>query len=191
LGGDDTFRFLDALVDFELKGVFLFFAGSTLDVLQLLMLARGSERRKSGRAQTRCSLFCCLKFLTLARGSDMLEKHYLVWVVRSGIRAGEQEFMILPVGATSFTEAMQQASEVYHHLKGIIKKKYGQDACNVGDEGGFAPNISSNEEGLNLVNQAIAVRPPACLPASTNTTPSNSLSTSLASPSNSFSFRSL
>ncbi len=50
--------------------------------------------------------------------------------------------------------------QVYHHLKSIIKKKYGQDATNVGDEGGFAPAIASNEEGLNLVNQAIEVRFP-------------------------------
>lgn len=46
---------------------------------------------------------------------------------------------------------------MYHNLKAIIKKKYGQDATNVGDEGGFAPAIASNEEGLNLVNQAIEV----------------------------------
>ncbi len=52
----------------------------------------------------------------------------------------------------------QAGAEVYHALKGIIKKKYGQDATNVGDEGGFAPNIGSNDEGLNLVNQAISVR---------------------------------
>ena len=68
-----------------------------------------------------------------------------------------QEFMILPVGATSFTEAMQMGTEVYHNLQKLIKAKYGQDATNVGDEGGFAPNIASNEEGLNLVNQAIEV----------------------------------
>lgn len=49
--------------------------------------------------------------------------------------------MILPVGAASFSEAMKIGAEVYHHLKGVIKKKYGQDATNVGDEGGFAPNI--------------------------------------------------
>lgn len=53
--------------------------------------------------------------------------------------------------------AAQAGAEVYHTLKGIIKKKYGQDATNVGDEGGFAPAIASNEEGLNLVNQAIEV----------------------------------
>jgi len=80
-------------------------------------------------------------------------------IINGGSHAGNglamQEFMILPVGATSFTEAMQMGTEVYHNLKSVIKRKYGQDACNVGDEGGFAPNISSNDEGLNLVVEAI------------------------------------
>jgi enolase len=44
---------------------------------------------------------------------------------------------------------------VYHVLKGIIKAKYGQDACNVGDEGGFAPNVQDNREGLVLLTDAI------------------------------------
>jgi len=44
---------------------------------------------------------------------------------------------------------------VYHNLKSVIKKKYGQDACNVGDEGGFAPNILENKEGLDLLQEAI------------------------------------
>lgn len=44
---------------------------------------------------------------------------------------------------------------VYHVLKGIIKAKYGQDACNVGDEGGFAPNVQDNREGLVLLIDAI------------------------------------
>lgn len=80
-------------------------------------------------------------------------------VINGGSHAGNklamQEFMIMPVGATSFREAMQMGSEVYHHLKAVIKKKYGLDACNVGDEGGFAPNIQQNEEGLELLSQAI------------------------------------
>lgn len=80
-------------------------------------------------------------------------------IINGGSHAGNalamQEFMILPVGAESFTEAMRMGCEVYHNLKSLIKEKYGQDACNVGDEGGFAPNIQSNEEGLNLVNTAI------------------------------------
>ncbi|KAH7289040.1 hypothetical protein KP509_31G055000 [Ceratopteris richardii] len=66
-----------------------------------------------------------------------------------------QEFMILPTGASSFSEAMKMGSEVYHNLKSVIKKKYGQDATNVGDEGGFAPNIQENMEGLELLNVAI------------------------------------
>mmetsp|Transcript_25441 Transcript_25441/g.35681 ORF Transcript_25441/g.35681 Transcript_25441/m.35681 type:complete len:435 (+) Transcript_25441:62-1366(+) len=81
-------------------------------------------------------------------------------VINGGSHAGNklamQEFMILPVGATSFTEAMRMGTEIYHNLKGIINQKYGQDATNVGDEGGFAPNIQSNKEGLELLKQAIA-----------------------------------
>jgi len=80
-------------------------------------------------------------------------------IINGGSHAGNklamQEFMVLPVGASSFTEAMKMGSEVYHNLKAVIKKKYGQDACNVGDEGGFAPNILANDEGLNLVVEAI------------------------------------
>jgi len=50
---------------------------------------------------------------------------------------------------------MGPTSQVYHNLKSVIKKKYGQDACNVGDEGGFAPNILENKEGLDLLVSAI------------------------------------
>jgi len=63
--------------------------------------------------------------------------------------------MLLPTGASSFSEALRMGSETYHHLKEVIKAKYGQDACNVGDEGGFAPNIQANEEGLELLKEAI------------------------------------
>ena len=80
-------------------------------------------------------------------------------VINGGSHAGNklamQEFMILPTGAKSFAEAMKMGSEVYHHLKAVIKKKYGQDATNVGDEGGFAPNIQDNKEGLELLKVAI------------------------------------
>lgn len=80
-------------------------------------------------------------------------------VINGGSHAGNrlamQEFMIFPTGASSFTEAMKMGSETYHHLKAVIKAKYGQDACNVGDEGGFAPNIQSNEEALTMIVEAI------------------------------------
>ncbi|TPP57273.1 Enolase 1 chloroplastic [Fasciola gigantica] len=81
-------------------------------------------------------------------------------VLNGGKHAGNslafQEFMILPVGAKSFAEALRMGSETYHCLRGIIKKKYGLDACNVGDEGGFAPNISTPVEALDLLVDAIA-----------------------------------
>merc|ERR1711872_429764 len=64
-------------------------------------------------------------------------------------------FMVLPTGATCFSEAMRMGSELYHHLKGIIKKKYGLDATAVGDEGGFAPNFQNNGEALELLVEAI------------------------------------
>lgn len=80
-------------------------------------------------------------------------------VINGGSHAGNklamQEFMLLPTGASSFHEAMRMGSEVYHNLKSVIKAKYGLDACNVGDEGGFAPNIQDNMEGLELLKVAI------------------------------------
>ena len=53
--------------------------------------------------------------------------------------------MILPIGATCFSEALRMGSETYHHLRTLIKNKYGLDATAVGDEGGFAPNFQSNK----------------------------------------------
>ncbi|XP_037283449.1 alpha-enolase [Rhipicephalus microplus] len=80
-------------------------------------------------------------------------------VINGGCHAGNklaiQEFMLLPTGASSFTEAMRMGSETYHHLKNVIKKKFGLDATSVGDEGGFAPNIQDNKEALELIMEAI------------------------------------
>ncbi|XP_043718338.1 cytosolic enolase 3 isoform X2 [Telopea speciosissima] len=80
-------------------------------------------------------------------------------VISGGKHAGNslsvQGIMILPTGANTFEEAMQMGSETYHHLKAVITEKYGADACNVGEDGGFAPNISSFKDGLDLVNEAI------------------------------------
>merc|ERR1712176_1285902 len=80
-------------------------------------------------------------------------------VINGGSHAGNrlacQEFMILPVGASSFKDALVCGAEVYHTLKGVIKKKYGQDACNVGDEGGFAPSVQDNNEALDVLMEAI------------------------------------
>lgn len=64
-----------------------------------------------------------------------------------------QEFMIMPVGASSFADAIRMGAEVFHHLKAVLKKA--GYSTNVGDEGGFAPNLKSNEEAVKLILQAI------------------------------------
>jgi len=80
-------------------------------------------------------------------------------VINGGSHAGNklamQEFMIFPTGASTFTEAMKMGSEIYHHLKSVIKSRFGLDATSVGDEGGFAPNILNNKDALNLITEAI------------------------------------
>lgn len=64
-----------------------------------------------------------------------------------------QEFMVMPVGAETFSQALQMGTEIFHHLKTVLKKK--GYSTNVGDEGGFAPNIGSNEEAIETVLKAI------------------------------------
>ncbi|KAI5451632.1 phosphopyruvate hydratase [Naganishia albida] len=80
-------------------------------------------------------------------------------VINGGSHAGNglafQEFMILPTGASSFTEAMKMGTEVYHALKGIIKKQYGLADTAIGDEGGFAPSVKGAEDSLDLLVEAI------------------------------------
>ena len=64
-----------------------------------------------------------------------------------------QEFMVMPVGAETFSEGLRMGTEIFHHLKAVLKKK--GYSTNVGDEGGFAPNIKSNEEAIETVLKAI------------------------------------
>ncbi|MDX9891636.1 MAG: phosphopyruvate hydratase [Bacteroidales bacterium] len=64
-----------------------------------------------------------------------------------------QEFMIMPVGAESFSQALRMGAETFHNLKAVLKSK--GYATNVGDEGGFAPNLKSNEEAIEVILQAI------------------------------------
>jgi enolase len=80
-------------------------------------------------------------------------------VLNGGSHAGGalafQEFMIVPTGAPTFAEALRIGSEVYHTLKSLTKKRYGQSAGNVGDEGGVAPDISTPKEALDLIVDSI------------------------------------
>ncbi|PLN84209.1 enolase A [Aspergillus taichungensis] len=73
----------------------------------------------------------------------------------AGGRLAFQEFMIVPDAAPSFSEGLRQGAEVYQKLKALAKKKYGQSAGNVGDEGGVAPDIQTPEEALDLITEAI------------------------------------
>ena len=81
----------------------------------------------------------------------------LMNILNGGLHADNnldiQEFMIMPIGAPSFKEALRMATETFHSLKSLLKSK--GLSTSVGDEGGFAPNLTSNEEALGLILQAI------------------------------------
>jgi enolase len=81
-------------------------------------------------------------------------------VINGGVHAGNdidfQEYMVIPVAAKNFSHALQIGSEVYHHLKNLLKAKYGLNSINVGDEGGFAPPMKRVEEPLELLTKAVS-----------------------------------
>ncbi|OGX31501.1 MAG: phosphopyruvate hydratase [Omnitrophica WOR_2 bacterium RIFCSPHIGHO2_01_FULL_48_9] len=81
----------------------------------------------------------------------------LMNIINGGVHADNnldvQEFMIMPIGAPTFSKAMQMACEVFHTLKGLLHDR--GLATSVGDEGGFAPNLDSNEAGIEVIMQAI------------------------------------
>jgi len=113
---------------------------------------------KAGAAELGIPLY--KHIANLAGRSDVILPVPAFNVINGGSHAGNklamQEFMILPTGASSFTEAMRMGSEIYHHLKAVIKAKFGLDATAVGDEGGFAPNILNNKDALLLIEEAIS-----------------------------------
>ena len=93
----------------------------------------------------------------LARGREPVMPVPMMNVINGGAHADNsldvQEFMIIPVGAPTFSEALRYGAEIFHTLKGILKGKKLTTA--VGDEGGFAPNLSSNEAGIKIIIQAV------------------------------------
>ncbi len=112
---------------------------------------------KAGAAKRKVPLY--QHFADLAGNKELVMPVPSFNVINGGSHAGNglafQEFMVLPTGASTFAEAMQIGCEIYASLKTVTKKKYGQDAVNVGDEGGFAPPIKSNKDGLDLLMSAI------------------------------------
>jgi len=97
------------------------------------------------------------EYLGGASGSVVLPVP-LLNIINGGAHAGNdlsfQEFMIVPVGADSFAEALRIAVEIYHELKSILIEKYGKSAVNVGDEGGYAPPMKNNREALDALVEA-------------------------------------
>ncbi|TET72535.1 phosphopyruvate hydratase [Candidatus Bathyarchaeota archaeon] len=90
--------------------------------------------------------------------ADLLPVPFLN-VINGGKHAGNQldfqEFMVVPLGAESFREALRMGSEIYHALKGQLRSAYGPAAINVGDEGGFSPPLSRPEEALDVIVKAV------------------------------------
>merc|ERR1712125_33222 len=123
------------------------------------ILAVSMALRRAGAASMRMPLYEYIANLAGRPTDNYVMPVPSFNVINGGSHAGNrlacQEFMILPVGAASFKEALVIGAEVYHTLKKVIGEKYGQDACNVGDEGGFAPNVQDNTEALDVLMTAI------------------------------------
>lgn len=126
------------------------------------ILAVSLALARAGALHKKQQLF---EYLSALAGNQGKEKFIMPMpcfnVINGGSHAGNQlafqEFMILPLGASTFKEAVQMGSEVFHSLKKIISKKYGSGSTSVGDEGGFAPlGINTNSEVLNLLREAVA-----------------------------------
>jgi len=109
---------------------------------------------KAGAAQKGVPLYAHIAELAGSKKPYVLPVPFMN-VLNGGSHAGGrlafQEFMVVPTGADTFEEAMRYGAEVYQILKSETKKKYGQSAGNVGDEGGVAPDIQTPEEALDLI----------------------------------------
>ena len=96
-------------------------------------------------------------FEYLHEGDDYILPTPMINILNGGSHADNnvdiQEFMIFPVGASSFSEALQMGAEIFHQLKSVLKKR-GLNT-NVGDEGGFAPDLNSNNEAIELLMEAV------------------------------------
>ncbi|MBF0127026.1 MAG: phosphopyruvate hydratase, partial [Magnetococcales bacterium] len=142
------------------------FAQRALDARMIALDGTEDKSRLGANALLGVSL-ACAKAAALAAGQPLfrylggVNAHLLptpmMNILNGGAHADNnvdiQEFMILPVAAESMAEAVRMGAEVFHHLKKVLAKRGLNTA--VGDEGGFAPNLSSNEEALQVILQAI------------------------------------
>ena len=112
---------------------------------------------RAGAAQKKMPLYAYIA--KLSKNEKLILPIPFMNIINGGKHADSgldaQEFMIAPVGAASFTQAMQMGTEIYHILKKIIKEKYGGSSTSVGDEGGFAPNVKNSDDAAQLIESAI------------------------------------
>ena len=124
------------------------------------ILAVSLATARAGAAANNLSLYHYLATLSGISTSKFVLPCPSLNIINGGQHAGNslemQEFMVMPTGAPSFREAIRYGAETYHHLAGLLKKKYGKSATNVGDEGGFgAPQIKDENDALTLIMEAI------------------------------------
>lgn len=135
----------------------------SIDEAMVMLDGTGNKSRLGGNAILGVSL-ACAKAAAMGRGVHLYE--YVnpgaslipvpfFNVINGGQHAGNQldfqEFMVAPTGAGCFREALRMGSEIYHTLKSRLLERYGKNAINVGDEGGFSPPISTPEEALDAI----------------------------------------
>ena len=120
------------------------------------ILAVSMAAARAAAAAERQPLYKYLARYSSERGANTLPVP-MMNILNGGAHADNsvdlQEFMVMPVGAASFSEALRMGVEVFHHLKSVLQKKGYSTA--VGDEGGFAPNLKSNEEAVEVILEAI------------------------------------
>lgn len=156
---------INGTINEELKGAYLFEQGN---IDRLLIELDGSENKSNlganailgvslAVAKTAAEELRLPLFKYVGGMSSRLMPIPMMNILNGGSHADNkidfQEFMIMPVKADQFSEALRMGTEIFHHLKGTLKKA--GYATNVGDEGGFAPNIQSNEEAIEIVLKAI------------------------------------
>lgn len=112
---------------------------------------------RAGAAERKLPLYEYIREVYGLKSNEYIMPVPLMNIVNGGEHADNnvdlQEFMIAPVGAPTFKEALRMGAEVFHNLKSVLKKK--NYTTSVGDEGGFAPNLGSNEEALEVIAEAV------------------------------------
>ncbi len=120
------------------------------------ILAVSMATARAAAASEKLPLYRYLARFSSEHGANMLPVP-MMNILNGGAHADNsvdlQEFMVMPLGATRFSEALRMGVEVFHHLKAVLHKRGYSTA--VGDEGGFAPNLKSNEEAIEVVLEAI------------------------------------